>query len=131
MSSTASSTESESGYSTSTTPMDSETKEEEERKSWKQYRDNLKHLFYCFAGHTVYARKKGLYMDKNEVKRFLEIVHIADFWSVDQVFEQMDSSEVDGKVKIEAIKKHIEKQISWQLLLKALNIFNEVDQDHS
>lgn len=140
-----SSTESDSGgYSTSTTPMDSEDRE----ASWNEYRHNLRDMFYCFAGRSSnYARKKGLYMSKAEVRRFLEIVHIADYWSVDEVFAAMDSAEVDGKVKVEEfveyfcdsnvnpkvhdLKEHIEKQSSWKLLLKALQIIDEVDTDKS
>eukprot|EP01083_Nonionella_stella_P012130 34436_1 len=117
------------------------------RASWAEYRDNLSRLFYLFAGYQRWSKKKGIYMSRNEVKRFLEIVEITKYWSVDQVFEVMDNDIVDRKItlnefveyfcdcemnpKASCLKAHIERQVSWTLLIKALRIFDKLDVDRS
>eukprot|EP01083_Nonionella_stella_P225419 801423_1 len=63
---------------------------EAQRASCAEYRENLKRLFCLFAGYTRCTTKKGIYMAHNEVKRFLDIVEITKYWSVDQVFKEMN-----------------------------------------
>ena len=119
--------------------------------SWIEYKQNLKKLFYCFAGyqHKSKQNQRGIYMSRDEVERFLEIVSITKYWKVDQVFEIMhdNDDEKESRVTLNEfiqyfcnedknptasdLKKHIEKQISWQLLLKSLTIFDKVDTDNS
>eukprot|EP01084_Bolivina_argentea_P049309 90703_1 len=122
-----------SSYSTSSS-IDSEY----ERNSWVEYKKKLQRLFHCFAGMS---------MSLDELKRFLDIVEITKYCAVDDVLLQMSINISDNKItlhefieyfcdeqrnpKAKGMKKYIEKQVSWQLLLKALNIFDKVDVDHS
>jgi len=125
----------------------SETDSEEQRASWREYKENLKKLFYLFAGSDNHTKKKGVYVAKSELKEFLEIVEIAKYWPVEEVFKSMDTAEVDGRIQLEEfieyfcdervnpkasdLKKHIEKQVSWKLLLNAMQLFEKLDKDKS
>eukprot|EP01084_Bolivina_argentea_P049308 90702_1 len=122
-----------SSYSTSSS-IDSEY----ERNSWVEYKKKLQRLFHCFAGMS---------MSLDELKRFLDIVEITKYCAVDDVLLQMSINISDNKItlhefieyfcdeqrnpKAKGMKKYIEKQVSWQLLLKTLNIFDKVDTDNS
>eukprot|EP01084_Bolivina_argentea_P227988 385145_1 len=101
--------------------------------------------FYCFAGYQPWAKIKHLYMKKKELQIFLDIVNIDD--SVDDVLKLMDIDIEDGKLTVNEwmdyftnesansvvfqLKHHIEEQVTWQLLVKALQVFDAVDDDHS
>eukprot|EP01084_Bolivina_argentea_P309257 534929_1 len=119
---------------------------EVERKSWEIYKGNLRKLFSYFAGYQRWNKQKGVYMSRNEVRRFLDIIELTDYWSADNVFKKMDIDDT-RKVKLDEfiqyfcdqqfnekaadLKKYIQKQASWQLLLKSMDIFEKVDTNHS
>merc|ERR1711933_637190 len=102
-------------------------------------------VFYTFAGYKPYAKKVGIFMYKMELKKFLEIVNVDT--PVDDVLQLIDTGIVDGKitfnewmdyftnkdinVDIFQIKQHIEEQVTWELLKKALKIFEKMDADNS
>ena len=120
--------------------------EDDESEDFKNYKKMLQMTFYTFAGYQPYAKKRGLYLRKNELQKFLDIVNIHD--DVDEVLALIDSVDVqDGKVtfnewmdyftsktvnpSIFIIKHHIEEQVTWKLLCKALKIFEKIDHDHT
>ena len=103
----------------------------------------------CFLSlytiNGVVDRKVGLFIYKNELKRCLEIVNLDD--PVEDVFKLIDTDIEDGKItfnewmeyftdkrvnaEIFRIKQNIEEQVTWELLVKALKIFEKMDADHS
>eukprot|EP01084_Bolivina_argentea_P213199 362171_1 len=118
------------------------------KNSWTEYRENLIKLFYCFAGLEPWSKKRGIYMSQIELKSFLDIIDgFTQYFTVDEVFLKMDSDISDSKItlnefieyfcdkqvnpKINDIKKYIQTQISWQILLKTLNIFEQFDINKS
>ena len=118
----------------------------EDTEDWKEYKELMQLTFYTFAGYQPWAKITSLYMHQKELQRFLEIVNIDD--PVEDVFKLIDSTDVeDGRLTmnewmdyftnknvnpgIYKIKEHIEDQITWQLLVKALRIFQKMDSDHS
>ena len=81
-------------------------------------------------------------MQKTELQTFLDIVNIQD--PADQILKLIDTDHVDGVTlnewmdyfvikdinpRIFQIKQHIEGQVTWILLCKALKIFEICDQD--
>lgn len=115
-------------------------------ESFKEYKKMMQSVFYTFAGYQPWAKKRGLYLHKNELQTFLDIVNIYD--DVNDVLKLIDSIDVeDGKITLNEwmdyfcskevnpsifqIKHHIESQITWSLLCKALRIFSIVDEDHT
>lgn len=152
----------------SVTPINDESvskseSQDTESESFKEYKNMMQMTFYTFAGykpyakfcrlysiaynitHNVYCRKVGLFIYKNELKRFLEIVNVDD--PVEDVLKLIDTDIEDGKITfnewmdyftnkqvnddIFRIKQHIEEQVTWELLVKALKIFQKMDADHS
>eukprot|EP01084_Bolivina_argentea_P222846 377160_1 len=114
----------------------------DDEMNWKEYETNLNGLFYLFS-----AVNKNTYMSRNELKQFFDIVELNYLeMVVDDVFAMMDNNET-GKIASDAfieyfcdpqlnpkaiqIKHFIGNQVSWELLLQALNIFDEFDSDDS
>merc|ERR1712154_358307 len=89
------------------------------------------------------AKKKGLYMKKNELQIFLEIVNIEN--PAEEVLKLIDTDIEDGKLTLNEwmdyfvdqsinpsifeLKQHIESQVTWSLLCKVLKIFEMTDKD--
>ena len=140
------STDFDSDHSTTTEYSSTYIDHEKEAESWSEYKTILQKLFSYFAGHEQSAEIKGVYMTRNEVKRFLDIIEITRYWNVDKVYKIMHIKG-DGKVtmnefvayfvdkdlnkKAEDVKKYIERHVSWGLLKKAMDIFDIVDKDGS
>eukprot|EP00483_Globobulimina_turgida_P001450 UN01452 len=117
----------------------------ESTEDWKEYTSMMQLVFYTFAGYQPWAKKTGLYMHQKELQRFLGIVNIDE--PVEAVFKLIDSDIVDGRLTmvewmdyftnkeinpgVFQIRQHIEQQITWQLLVKALRIIKQMDADHS
>ncbi len=105
---------------------------------WNQYKSMMRMVFYAFAGCAPTSKYVGLYMSDQELRKFLEIVCID---SIDEIGIS------DGKIRSDEfmdyftnkninpqcveLKQHIENQITWEFLCKALKIFEEMDNDHS
>eukprot|EP01083_Nonionella_stella_P316887 1151394_1 len=116
----------------------------EKNSEWEEYRAMMVITFYTFAGYVPWAKYVGLYMSAQELGRFLQIVCIDD---TESVFDLIDSDIKDGRITFNEwmeyftdksvnmqcvqIKQHIEKQVTWQLLVKALKIIRAMDADHS
>lgn len=113
-----------------------------------EYRTTFKHdisqIFWLFAGHSPYG-KNQLYMKKNELQEFLNVVSIYD--PIDKIFSSMDSEIEDNRISqsefvsyftdintnpqcIQAMESII-KQDNWPLIRKSIKIFEIIDQDHS
>mmetsp|Transcript_31365 Transcript_31365/g.27582 ORF Transcript_31365/g.27582 Transcript_31365/m.27582 type:complete len:257 (-) Transcript_31365:20-790(-) len=118
----------------------------EDTEDWKEYKQLMQLVFYTFAGYQPWAKVTSLYMHQKELQRFLEIVNIND--PVEDVFKIIDATDVeDGRLTMNewmdyftnkdvnegvfVIKEHIEEQLTWELLTKALKIFQKMDADHS
>ena len=84
----------------------------EEKRDWKEYRHNLKNAFRFFAGYNVSV------MRRKELKRFLDICDIKQYWSphlmtedlitMDQFIKYLCNEFVNNRAR--DIKQHIEKQ---------------------
>eukprot|EP01084_Bolivina_argentea_P043378 79920_1 len=114
-------------------------------EDFREYKKLMQHIFYTFAGYTPWAKKTGLYMNTKELQTFLDIVNIQD--PVEEVLALIDTDITDGRLTINEwmdyfvdkkvnphifeIKHHIEGQVTWSLLVKALKIFEITDKNHS
>eukprot|EP00485_Elphidium_margaritaceum_P019910 CAMPEP_0202727964 /NCGR_PEP_ID=MMETSP1385-20130828/185386_1 /ASSEMBLY_ACC=CAM_ASM_000861 /TAXON_ID=933848 /ORGANISM="Elphidium margaritaceum" /LENGTH=508 /DNA_ID=CAMNT_0049394207 /DNA_START=392 /DNA_END=1918 /DNA_ORIENTATION=- len=112
---------------------------------WSEYKKLMTLVFYTFAGYLPWSKKVGLYMSFKEVQSFLDIVCIDK--RIEEIFESMDSDIKDGRVTLNefmeyftdakvnpecaSMKQHIEQQVTWQLLVKSLRIFDALDEDRS
>eukprot|EP01083_Nonionella_stella_P209873 760354_1 len=113
---------------------------------WNQYKCTMRMIFYTFAGYSPTSKYVGLYMSLQELRKFLEIVCIDE--SAQDIFDSIDEIGIsDGKIRSDEfmdyftnvkvnprcveLKLHIENQVTWELLCKALKIFEEMDDDRS
>ena len=100
-----------------------------EKREWRQYRDNLKRIFIFFAG---YKAKK---MRIQEMSRFLEIFGIKQYWNNQLMPEDVITMEDFIKClcnewmndKVKQIKKHIEQQPEWGIILNTTMFLQEID----
>lgn len=107
-----------------------------------KFQDWVELCFWAFAGSSAY-NKKHVYMNKKELKKFLDIVNITT--PIDEIFTAMDSDIVDGRISnnefidffirpevnpnCNELQQHMESQPTWSLLTKALRIFDVVDMN--
>eukprot|EP01083_Nonionella_stella_P039415 107190_1 len=126
-------------------PEKKEEEDPENTEEWKHYKHMMQLTFYTFAGYQPWAKITGLYMHQKDLEKFLEIVNIDD--PVENVFKLIDTDVTDGRLTMNEwmdyftnkdinpgifqIQEHIQDQITWELLVKALTIFEKMDADHS
>jgi len=108
------------------------------------FKSDMTKIFYLYAGRSSYG-KNQLYMKKDELKTFLDTVNITT--PVEEIFKSIDTEVIDNRITVTefvdyfcnpeinpncgALQEHIQSQISWQLLKKALRIFEIIDKDRS
>ena len=111
---------------------DIEVSNSEEAMEWKNYRRSLVRVFSFFAGFQAAT------MRKRELKRFLAICDIKQFWSqhllmdqkviaLDEFIKYLCNEYVNPSVR--SIKEHIQKQPNWTLLLNATKFLEAEDID--
>ncbi|ETO24396.1 hypothetical protein RFI_12761 [Reticulomyxa filosa] len=101
------------------------------------FRETIEQAFWAFTGYSDYKRT-NMYLRKFEVSKFLELCNITEP-SPDIIFREMDSEIVDNQIsfsefvsyfcdpnvnpKCQNLQKYMEEQVNFQILRKALKIF--------
>ncbi|ETO14096.1 hypothetical protein RFI_23275 [Reticulomyxa filosa] len=112
-------------------PMDNE-----DRTSFDKFKDIIEQSFWAFSGYSKY-KKNNIYLQRNEVYKFLEICNITEP-SPDEIFREMDSEIVDNQISFSEfvnyfcdpnvnpgcydLQKYMEEQVNFQILKEALRI---------
>ena len=106
--------------------------------SWRRYEAQHSMVFHAFAGYVPWTQEVGVHIPLDEMRRFLEIVGIE--CDAEEVMECMDADIEDGRLSLDEwmdyftnsscnprcaeIKEHIEGQMTWKLLVQALEGVN-------
>lgn len=110
------------------------------------FKADISKIFWLMAGQEPYS-KKTLYMRKNELQEFLQILDIYNESTFDQVFRDMNSETDNNAIEFSEfvnyfcdssvnpdchkLRDEIIQSTDWQLMRKSLKIFDIIDKDKS